>query len=141
MDATELKTVLEEHLKWLNSEQGGEKANLRGADLSKANLRGANLRVADLRVADLRGANLRGADIDLSAWPLWCGSIGAKIDYKIGAQIALHFVGLDSDDPEIMAAQKALLPLAEKSHRWDDCKSKIKCEKGYKIILKGANDV
>lgn len=36
----ELKTVLEKHKKWVNG-NGGEIANLRGADLSEANLRGA----------------------------------------------------------------------------------------------------
>ena len=65
--------VLQRHAKWLQNEEGGEKANLRDADLRGANLwdadlRGANLRGADLRGAnlwdaDLRGANLRGADL------------------------------------------------------------------------------
>ena len=65
--------VLQRHAKWLQNEEGGEKANLRGAnlrgadlwdaDLRGANLRGADLRGADLRDADLRGANLRGADL------------------------------------------------------------------------------
>jgi len=53
-----LQEVLQKHKKWLNGEEGGERANLRGADLQEANLRGA-----DLREADLRGANLRGADL------------------------------------------------------------------------------
>ena len=55
--------VLQRHAKWLKNEEGGEKANLRGADLQDANLRGADLRDADLWGANLRGANLRGADL------------------------------------------------------------------------------
>ena len=68
MDNEKLKEILERHRKWLNDEDGGERANLRGANLRGVNLRGAdlreaNLRGADLRGADLREANLRGADL------------------------------------------------------------------------------
>ena len=72
MDKEQLKYVLESHGKWLRHE-GGERANLLGADLRGANLReadlrradlyGANLCMANLRKADLRGADLRGADL------------------------------------------------------------------------------
>ena len=60
--------VLQRHAKWLKNEEGGEKAdlrgaNLRGANLWGANLRGANLWGANLRDADLRDANLRDADL------------------------------------------------------------------------------
>ena len=54
----QLKIVLEKHHKWLNSEEGGERA-----DLTSANLRYANLRFADLRFANLRRANLTSADL------------------------------------------------------------------------------
>ena len=73
MDNEKLKEILERHRKWLNDEDGGERADLREADLREANLRGANLRGAnlceanlygaDLYGANLRGANLRGADL------------------------------------------------------------------------------
>ena len=66
--------VLQRHAKWLKNEEGGEKANLRGADLWGADLRGANLRGANLWDADLRGANLRDADLrdaDLRGANLW----------------------------------------------------------------------
>ena len=56
----ELEETLEKHKKWLNGE-GGEKANLRFADLQNVDLRGADLRSANLRFANLRGADLRGA--------------------------------------------------------------------------------
>jgi hypothetical protein len=55
--------ILNLHVKWLNDEPDGERANLRGADLSDANLRGANLSNANLRGANLSNANLRGADL------------------------------------------------------------------------------
>lgn len=68
-----LKEILEKHMKWLNEEAGGERADLYGADLSgadlsgadlcEANLRGADLYRADLRGTDLCGADLRGADL------------------------------------------------------------------------------
>ena len=88
MDNEKLKEILERHRKWLNNEDGGERAdlcganlcgadlcganlygadlcgaNLYGADLCEANLCGANLYGADLCEANLRGANLRGADL------------------------------------------------------------------------------
>ena len=70
---TELKAIIYKHAKWARGEDGGERANLRDADLRGANLRNADLRGADLcdadlcnanlRDADLSGANLRGADL------------------------------------------------------------------------------
>ena len=108
-----IKLILEKHAKWIRGEDGGERANLygadlRGADLSAANLRnadlcdadlrGANLCGADLCDADLRGANLCGADLcdakntDKTAWdaytafyPLQCPETGSFIGYKKAA--------------------------------------------------------
>jgi len=64
----ELAEVLEKHRLWLDDEEGGEQAdlsgaNLRGAYLSGANLRGANLSGANLSGAYLSDANLRGANL------------------------------------------------------------------------------
>jgi hypothetical protein len=64
----QLDEILEKHKKWLNDEPGGERADLRGANLFRANLfradlRGANLFRANLFRADLRGAYLRGANL------------------------------------------------------------------------------
>ena len=63
-NATELAEILEKHRLWLDDEEGGECAYLRGAYLRGANLRGANLRGANLDGANLDGANLRGANLD-----------------------------------------------------------------------------
>ena len=68
-----LEKILEDHKKWLDKKDGGEKAdlsyaNLIGADLSYTDLRGAdlisvNLRNADLSYVNLKGANLNNADL------------------------------------------------------------------------------
>ena len=63
-----LKAIIDSHGKWLRDEEGGERADLRGAylkgaDLREADLKGADLQGADLREADLKGADLRYADL------------------------------------------------------------------------------
>ena len=58
MNTTELNLILENHVKWLNDVETGQRA-----DLNRANLSGAYLRDADLNRADLSGAVLRGADL------------------------------------------------------------------------------
>ena len=86
----ELKEILRKHLVWLNGKYGGERANLRDANLCGANLRGANLCDANLRGANLCGADLCGAkNIDNTIWsiytafyPLQCPESGAYIGYK-----------------------------------------------------------
>ena len=137
----QLDDILQNHKLWL-AEAGGERANLcfadlrganlRGANLSHANLRGADLSRADLSRADLRGADLSradlsradlnladlsGADIDFSVWPLWCGTMGVKVDRRIAAQLAAHFCVLDCDDPDYLVARAAVLEFAKNSHR------------------------
>ena len=101
MTKQELQEILDKHKKWLNNEDGGENADLRGAnlggaDLGGAYLRGANLggaylRGANLGGANLRGANLRGADLsnaDLGGADLRGADLsnadlgGADIDYS-----------------------------------------------------------
>ena len=63
MDAAKLKDILDKHLKWMRDEDGGERANLSGADLFGADLSGANLSRADLFGANLSGANLSRANL------------------------------------------------------------------------------
>ena len=74
MDQKELNNVLAKHKKWLYDEEGGERANLRGADL-----RGANLRGADLWGADLRRAY---HDSSTAFLPIQCPEEGSFIAYK-----------------------------------------------------------
>ena len=126
MKQEELQKILEAHGKWINGEYGGERADLRGADLSGADLRRADLRGADLRGADLSDANLRGADLseadlDFSCWPLWCGGLAVKVCKRIAVQLAYHFCKLDCDDPEYIAARNVILDFANQFHRVDEC--------------------
>ncbi|MGR1218539.1 pentapeptide repeat-containing protein [Metapseudomonas otitidis] len=58
-----LAEILGKHSAWLEGDDGGELADLRGADLRSADLRYANLRGANLSGANLRYANLRDADL------------------------------------------------------------------------------
>jgi len=97
------------------------RADLRAADLWRADLRRADLREADLREADLwradlRAADLRGANLDFSCWPLWCGSLGMKVDFSLICQLAYHFCDLKNDSMQYKEARKVLLKLANKSH-------------------------
>jgi hypothetical protein len=57
-----IQQVIIDHGLWLKNE-GGARANLRGADLRGVNLRGADLRGADLSHSNLRGADLSHADL------------------------------------------------------------------------------
>ena len=83
MEASKLKEILEKHKMWLNGEEGGERANLRGADLRWANLSGANLSGVDLSYAHFRGAILREANLR------WTNLSGADLSYTnlIGANL------------------------------------------------------
>ena len=101
MTQAELSMVLNRHKKWLNNEEGGEKADLSGADLSRA--------------------NLCGADLDYSCWPLWCGSLDVKVDARIARQLAYHFCRLDCDDPEYLEARKAIAEFANRFHLVEEC--------------------
>jgi hypothetical protein len=106
-------------------------ADMQGADMQDANLKGAHMRGADMQDADMqgadiqgahmRGANLKGANLDYSAWSLWCGSFDVKCDIRLASQLAYHFCSLDCEDKEVVAAQNALITLANKFHRVEEC--------------------
>ena len=113
MTSEEIKKVLDLHKKWLNNEQGGERANLREADLRRA-----NLRWADLRAANLSEADLRGADLDFSCFPLWCGGSKFKCDTRLVYQLLAHICTLDFPDDE--GIKELIMPFAVKSHRAED---------------------
>ena len=101
MKQTELTEVLRLHRMWLSGKDSGVRADLSGADL--------------------RGADLSGADLDFSPWPLWCGSVGVKVDARLAYQLAAHVCAVVCDDPDVQAMQTALLPWAQKSHRATEC--------------------
>jgi len=62
----EMAVILQKHKMWLRSEEGGERADLRGADLSHADLSQVDLSHADLSEANLNWANLSGADLHMA---------------------------------------------------------------------------
>ena len=125
MNQIELKEILEKHKKWLNDEEGGERADLRGANLSGANLSVSNLRGADLSRANLSGADLRGADLDFSCLPLWCGSLSAYFDDRQIIQIVYHAVKAGLHSPNVSNDVKTellkLSDLSNKFHRVEEC--------------------
>ena len=115
MKANELKKILKLHAKWLNGEEGGERADLSHADLSHA----------DLSHADLREADFGEADLDYSCLPLWCGSLSANFDDRQLKQIAYHLVkaGLQSKNAseETKTELRKLIPFANGFHRAEEC--------------------
>ena len=124
---------------------GAKKISLSGADLRFADLRFADLRFADLRFADLRfadlsgadlsRADLSGADLDYGSWPLWCGSLTAKIDKKIFCQLLYHVVraGQSVEDEEVrkFLDLPEVIALANQFHRVKEC-GEIKKMEGAK---------
>ena len=128
MTSEEIKKVLDSHQKWINGEDGGERAHmrladlrgadLRGANLCRADIRGADLHLADIRGAALSGADLSGADLDFSCFPLWCGGTRFKCDTKLVYQLLAHICTLDFLDDE--GIKELIMPFAVKSHRAQD---------------------
>ena len=94
------------HQKWIRNEPGGIRLEENGADLHGANL---------------REANLRGADLDYACWPLWCGSIGVKIDKRIWCQLTYHLCAVEINDPDCIHYRNMLLPIANHFHRVEEC--------------------
>ena len=98
MNTDELKTILEQHKLWLE-DNGGERANLRGAYL--------------------RGANLRGADLDFAGYELSCKTIGIKADKRLVSQLLYHLCRMDVQDcPEWdeLRNDERVIALANQSH-------------------------
>lgn len=62
MTKEQINKILASHKEWMKG-TGGERANLRGANLYRADLYRADLRGANLRDADLYGAYLYDADL------------------------------------------------------------------------------
>lgn len=142
MEQEKLNEILEEHKKWLNGEEGGERADLSDSDLSYSNLSRSDLRYSDLRYSNLRYSNLshsnlshsnlscsdlREANLDFSAWPLWCGSLNAYVDDRIAIQLLYHTLSVVQHSPYVSdELKRALLTAgnidaANRFHRVKEC--------------------
>ena len=87
-----------------------ENANLTFAILENANLENASLQGANLMFVNLQGANLRNANLDLSTFPLWCGSFEMKVSSRLIYQLVAHIKRLQCDDEEVKSLLDALEP-------------------------------
>ena len=98
----ELKTIIEQHELWLNSNETEGKcadlssADLRRADLSYANLTGANLTNANLSSANLTDADLTGADLTF-AYLTWVDLTSANLT-------SANLTGADLTDADLTSA-------------------------------------
>lgn len=161
MTSAEIKTILEEHSKWLENNKNGKCAdlrwadlrgvglieadlrwaklrdvNLRGADFSWADLRGADLRGADLRGADLIEADLRGADLsdaDLSNANLgWADLRGVKLYYPIACPESGTFTAWKKAKKYIIK-----LEVLEDAKRSSATSRECRCDKARVVAIEG----
>ena len=91
-------------------------ASLDRASLDDASLDGASLDYASLNRASLDGASLNGASLDYSAWPLWCGSLTARVDNRIAAQLLFHAFAVARINPT-----EEQLTFIRNFYRFDEC--------------------
>ena len=124
-----LKIVLERHRKWVRNEDGGEKANLSGANLSGAYLRDANLSGANLSGANLRDAYLSGANLS-GAYLSGANLRGA---YLSGANLR-SVPKIENIHQKVYAA--ASQPDALDMSSWHTCET-THCRAGWVIALAG----
>ena len=102
MKQEELQTILNKHNLWLNDEEGGERANL-------------------------TGANLTGDDFDYASWPLWYGSLKAHVDNRLAIQLLYHTLSVVMYSPNVTPDIKkdllteANLKVANQFHRVEEC--------------------
>lgn len=101
-------------------------ANFENVDFGRVMIRWAKLIGASfcnsrLGRANLRSSNLIGSDIDFSSLPLSCRGLDWEIDERIAAQLAYHFCSMRCENREVKEAQNALLNLANKFHRVEEC--------------------
>ena len=152
MTATELKVILDQHKRWIESGRKKGKradlqgvrlqrahleganlwgaylqgANLWGAYLQSANLQSANLQSANLQSADLQGANLQSANLqsaDLQGADLQGADLeGATFDLNF-KKVAYFQNATFSED------QIAWVCLHPKFHKWADTLKWMKAER------------
>ena len=88
ISAKKLQEIIKSHGRWLRNEEGGERANLRGADLSGADLSGADLSGANLdktyyqvvRIGSRRGTTTYCVDDDNVLCGCWNNYKGGTLE-------------------------------------------------------------
>ncbi len=115
----QLQEILEKHKKWLQDEDGGERADLKGADLKGADLESADLKGVDLRCASLKGANLNYADLT-----------NAKVDEEI-----LFANGLDT--AEGISYVGVVIDVKAKNGNYDSRSIIVSCLTDKKLMRVG----
>ena len=112
---SELNEILAKHKKWLNGEEGGERANLISADLSHASLSHADLSYADLSYANLRCASMSYASLshaDMS----YANLISADLSHASLSHADLSYADLSYADLRYASLSYASLSHASLSH-------------------------
>ena len=149
MTSDKIKEILEKHRKWLTDEEGGECADLSGADLSKADLSradlsGANLRQANLSKADLSGANLSEANLswaDLSEANLsWADLSWADLSGAIYNEHTAFFALCCPEEGSFVGYKKAggkivKLQIPKTAKRSSATSRKCRCSKAKVISI------
>jgi hypothetical protein len=152
INGKQLSIILENHKKWLLDQEGGERANLRYADLQSANLQSADLRYADLRSAKNNEFAAALVTItpegDLIGWKKLQGGLIAKLlipakaqrsnatGRKCRAQFAKVLEIWDGDkavkkgnsshDPDfVYQVGKTVKPDVWNENRWEECEGGI----------------
>jgi hypothetical protein len=66
MENDRLKEIMDSHIRWLNCEDDGVRADLRGSNLSLSDLRESNLSESNLSGSNLSGSDLSGSNLSWS---------------------------------------------------------------------------
>ena len=126
MEQEKLKDILEKHRRWAHLEDGGQRADLRGAYLQCAYLQGANL-----QGANLQGANLQGADLQCA----YLQGANLQCAYLQGAN--LQGANLQGADLQCAYLQGANLRGADlRGAKLDDIKDDL-----FKVLSVAKNEV
>ena len=125
MDKNTLAEILAKHLKWLNNEDGGKRANLDGASLDGASLDHASLDGASLRGASLDGANLP-PKLLAKFFPLACPESGAFVGWKVAYAI------LDNNSLRRVIVK---LQITEDARRSSAFGRKCRCDKAVVLAI------
>ena len=93
----ELRETLRLHSMWLRDADGGQRANLAGADLAGADLAGSNLARANLAGANIDGAQLPAFGIPefgpIRVWKALSDGLLAELEIPSNARMTASLIG------------------------------------------------